>query len=193
MNEPRCGVPDHIHGKTRMNSGKKQGLKGSSSFHAVSHYAFFDGNLKWPAFKTPFTYAFPAGTRTDVNGPVALAFSKWASVTNFTFSEVQDYDNADLKISFQVGDHGDGSPFDGPNGVLAHSFAPTDGRLHWSWVVDSKPDAFDLGTIALHEIGHRLGLRHTTVREAIMFPTIGLREVKGLNADDIRGIQALYA
>ncbi|KAL6287718.1 hypothetical protein ACE6H2_012108 [Prunus campanulata] len=37
---------------------------------------------------------------------------------------------ADLRISFQWRDHGDGSLFDGPDKVLAHDFGPTNGRLH---------------------------------------------------------------
>ena len=130
MNEPRCGVADNTHGKSRMMSGKKQNHpRGSSSFHAVS--AFFNGEPKWPPSKTQLTYAFAPGTRADASGHVAQAISTWASVTKFTFSEVQDYNNADLKISFQTGDHGDGHPFDGPKGILVHSFAPTDGRFHY--------------------------------------------------------------
>ena len=194
MSESRCGVADSINGKSRMKSGKKQNHpRRSGSFHAVSRYVFFDGEPKWPPSKTQLTYALAPGTRTDASGPVAQAFSTWASVTNFTFIEVQDYNNADLQISFQTGDHGDGNPFDGPNGILAHAFTPTDGRFHYdgaeNWAVGAKDNTFDLGTLALHEIGHLLGFAHTSV---IMFPTIDSGKVKGLNDDDIKGIQDLY-
>ncbi|XVE94247.1 hypothetical protein REPUB_Repub01dG0265100 [Reevesia pubescens] len=98
--------------------------------------------------------------------------------------------------SFEIGDHGDGNPFDGPNGVLAHSFSPTDGRFHYdgaeNWVVGATDGAYDLGTVALHEIGHLLGLQHTTIEEAIMYLLIPAGKVKGLNNDDNKGIQALY-
>lgn len=38
---------------------------------------------------------------------------------------------ADVEILFASGDHNDGFPFDGPGGILAHTFAPTDGRMHF--------------------------------------------------------------
>ncbi|MDD0148443.1 matrixin family metalloprotease, partial [Shigella flexneri] len=54
------------------------------------------------------------------------------------------------------------------------------------------PNAFDVETVAIHEIGHLLGLGHSNVREAIMFPSIGAGQTKNLHADDINGIRALY-
>ena len=49
----------------------------------------------------------------------------------------------------------------------------------------------DLFSTALHEIGHILGLKHSTVDGTIMWPLLqnGLHT---LHRDDIDGIQALY-
>ena len=45
----------------------------------------------------------------------------------------------------------------------------------------------------MHEIGHSLGLEHTNVRGAIMFPSYeGYRPNLDLAEDDIAGIQTLY-
>ncbi|GMN20106.1 hypothetical protein TIFTF001_045282 [Ficus carica] len=51
----------------------------------------------------------------------------------------------------------------------------------------------DLESVAVHEIGHLLGLDHSNVPAASMYPTFIYGERKrGLNADDIQGIRALY-
>lgn len=164
--------------------------------HAVSHYAFFPGRRRWPSTKYRLTYAFLPGTRADAKAPVARAFATWGRNTQFKFSLTTNYRRADLKIGFYRGNHGDGYPFDGPGGTLAHAFAPTDGRFHYDstekWGVGAVRGRYDLQTVALHEIGHLLGLGHSTVKNAIMYPYINPGTTKGLNADDIKGIKVLY-
>jgi hypothetical protein len=124
------------------------------------------------------------------------AFQAWASRTHFTFSQAPSGSRPDIIVGFFRRDHGDGSPFDGPGGTLGHAFAPTDGRFHYDgderWSVGAVSGAFDLQTIAVHEIGHNLGLGHSSVLEAIMFPTIPSGATKGLHPDDIEGIRVLY-
>ncbi|KAL1535404.1 interstitial collagenase [Salvia divinorum] len=93
--------------------------------------------------------------------------------------------------------HGDGAPFDGPKGVLAHAFAPDDGHLHFdadeNWSFRSRTiDAYHFETVATHEIGHILGMGHSTDIDALMFPSISMGEIKELDVDDIYGISVLY-
>lgn len=143
-----------------------------------------------------FESAFIPGTPSEAVGPVSRAFTTWAANTHFSFSQASEYESADIKISFERGDHGDGSPFDGVGGVLAHAFAPTDGRLHFDavehWAVGAVPNFYDVETVALHEIGHLLGLQHSSVEGAIMWPSIMGGTTKGLHADDVEGIRVLY-
>ncbi|KAI3829129.1 hypothetical protein L1987_03245 [Smallanthus sonchifolius] len=183
---PRCGFPDK---ETPQHSNK--------SLHTVSHYQFFPGRPKWPAGKRHLTYAFGSRFPTRFMPPVTQAFRKWATASQyFTFSRATTYQSADLKISFARQDHGDGFPFDGTGGVLAHAFTPTDGRFHYdadeSWVVGAVPNAYDIETLALHEIGHLLGLDHSQYESAIMWGSFMAGVTKGLSSDDIEGIRALY-
>src|ERR1041384_2757716 len=74
------------------------------------------------------TYFFQNGT-LDIGGnderqAIRDALALWASVTPLTFTEVSNAASADIVILWGVGEHGDGIPFDGVNGVLAHAFFP---------------------------------------------------------------------
>ncbi|KAE8076065.1 hypothetical protein FH972_014738 [Carpinus fangiana] len=165
---PRCGVPDIINGTNWMHLGKKWHQESHGSFHTVSHYTFLPGNPKWPPSKYHLTYEFAprSGSRPDII------------------------------VGFFRRDLGDGHPFDGAGGTLAHAFPLTDGRLHYDaderWVVGAVKGAFDLQTVGMHEIGHNLGLGHSSVWEAIMFPYTTPGATKGLHPDDIEGIRVLY-
>ncbi|XP_076954232.1 metalloendoproteinase 1-like [Bidens hawaiensis] len=185
MSMPRCGQPDkksnHIHGTKLLN--------------IVSHYQFFPNSPRWG--KNHLTYAFGLNYPNAYVPPVVRAFNAWASTSGyFTFSRVDDFTGADLKITFESVEHGDGNDF--REEVLAHAFAPQDGRFHYNanhnWSVGPSPvsGAFDLETVAVHEIGHLLGLSHSEDQNAVMFSGIPSGVVKVLNADDIQGIKALY-
>ncbi|XP_073126897.1 metalloendoproteinase 2-MMP-like [Henckelia pumila] len=187
MVAPRCGMRD-IFELTNSDSHVIQ--------DAVPHYSFFPNRPTWPLDKRHLTYHILPNTPRIAVNPVRRAFNKWASATHFTFSQAQSNKGADLVIGFFRGEHGDGGTFDGPGGIVAHAFAPTNGRFHYDaderWVDGSVTGAVDLETVAIHEIGHLLGLGHSSVQEAIMYPIVlpGVR--KNLHADDIRGIRALY-
>lgn len=52
----------------------------------------------------------------------------------------------------------------------------------------------NLFLVAIHELGHSLGLSHSSDPKAIMFPTYSYVNPNTfrLSADDVRGIQSLY-
>ncbi|KAL8114671.1 metalloendoproteinase 3-MMP-like [Apium graveolens] len=201
---PRCGVSDiMINGATRMRAGQKKMHHHQKFMHAVSHYQFFTGSPKWPLDKTNLTYIFNTNrTSTNTTRAISRAFDKWAASTHFTFTQIQENSwissniTADIRIGFYSRDHGDGYPFDGPYGVLAHASAPTSGSFHLdsdeAWSIGPVPDHIDLETVALHEIGHLLGLQHSSVIDAIMYPSVSDGMAKELHGDDVQGIKDLY-
>jgi hypothetical protein len=85
--------------------------------------------------------------------------------------------------------------------VLAHAFfpppcgGPNAGKFHFDdaeqWALEAGANVFDTQTVALHEIGHLLGLSHSTDPNAIMFAFYS-GERRALGQDDINGIRALY-
>ncbi|CAL5037786.1 unnamed protein product [Urochloa decumbens] len=202
MMAPRCGVADVINGTTTM-AGAAAALA-----HGRNLYSYFPGSPSWPGSKKSLTYAITDTRATSIDratlsGVFARAFARWSEATTLNFTEVSSARDADITIGFYAGDHGDGEAFDGPLGTLAHAFSPTDGRFHLdaaeAWVAGgdvsraSSDVAVDLESVAVHEIGHLLGLGHSSESGAIMYPTITSRTRKvDLASDDVVGIQSLY-
>lgn len=176
MKKPRCGVPD------------------------VQRYAFTPGNPKWK--RNNLTYRIlnytPKMRRADVDEAIRKALSVWSNVTPLTFQKVED-EVADIMISFAYRDHHDNSPFDGPNGQLAHAFQPGEGLggdVHMdeeeAWTKDGR--GYNLFIVLAHELGHSLGLSHSNDPGALMYPTYSYTDPSEfrLPQDDIDGIQAIY-
>ncbi|XP_020851804.1 matrilysin [Phascolarctos cinereus] len=177
IQKPRCGVPD------------------------VGEYSFFPERPKW--LSKVVTYRVVSYTedmpRSTVDHLVEKALDMWSKASTLTFKKVRN-GNADIIIGFARGVHGDFSPFDGPGGILAHAFAPgtgIGGDAHFDndeqWSDGSKIGINFLFT-ATHELGHSLGLGHSSDPEAVMYPTYSYKNPEdfSLSEDDIRGIQKLY-
>ncbi len=153
--------------------------------------------------KTNITYYFINGTG-KINGSaerdlIRAAFALWADETPLTFNEVSDSAQADILIGWAEGEHGDGDPFDGPGDVLAHASYPNPYQnrqvfLHFDdsekWV-NSETQNVDLLTVAAHEIGHNLGLDHSSDPNALMYPSYSGPH-RFLGQDDVAGVQSLY-
>ncbi len=147
---------------------------------------------------------------------VRAGFTLWEDpISNLRFLEVCNAANADIVIRWETFAHGDPNPngdfpppgdFDGVNGTLAHTlggpppnaFGALAGDIHFddseTWVNairgnDNQP--IDLVTVAAHEIGHAIGLDHTTVGGSLMLINY-TQSHRFLGSDDIAGIRSLY-
>ncbi|XP_061485595.1 macrophage metalloelastase-like [Rhineura floridana] len=174
MDQPRCGVPD------------------------VLEYRTF-GTPAWN--KNLLTYRInnytPDMPQAKVDAAIAKAFKVWSDVTPLQFRKTTG--PADIEIRFAYGEHGDNIPFDGRSGVLAHAFAPgprLGGDAHFDeaeiWSETNRE--INLFLVAAHEFGHSLGLAHSNVRGALMYPTYSYVNPENfrLPNDDRQGIQSLY-
>lgn len=139
---------------------------------------------------------------------IKLALENWGKYGHLNFRRVPTPD-ADIIVSFGRGYHGDHYPFDGPGSILAHAFFPYEqsslgGDIHFDddedWA-DSKsgrgnPEGTDFYSVALHELGHSLGLAHSASANSVMFPYYSGYDPNGrpqLQYDDILGMYELYS
>ncbi|XP_075330584.1 collagenase 3 [Odontesthes bonariensis] len=174
MKQARCGVPD------------------------IGEYNHFPGHLKWQNNNVTFRILnyTPDLKRSDVDRAIRRALNVWADVTPLTFQKLHE-GNADIMISFGSKEHGDYNPFDGPDGLLAHAYPPGQGiggDTHFDedehWTKDSS--TYNLFIVAAHELGHALGMSHSSDAGALMYPVYSYSTGFPLSEDDVEGIQALY-
>lgn len=186
MRRPRCGVADPQWGGRRQRRYAVHGQKWSYT------------NLTW-SLRTRYANGLDHGrTRYDLY----KALSVWSDHSKLTFREINS-DNADILIYFEKGYHGDGYPFDGKGQVLAHAFFPGSGRggdvhfdieEHWQLTGDGENNGerTSLLSVAAHEFGHSLGLAHSSVPGALMYPWYQGFGIVELHDDDKLAIQQLY-
>lgn len=180
MSQHRCGMPDLDNGIA------------------------FVTRCAWP---TPqLTFALEDGTADTAGefGAVRAAVASWAAAVPITLTEVGATQSPDVAIDWRPANDPDHSMI---GGVLAHAdFPPACGvvtnalpkPVHFDdsehqWSVGAVPGAFDIESVALHELGHILGLQHSTVPGSVMFPSIADNAVnRALRTDDLDGIRTLY-
>lgn len=187
MTLARCGLPDPLN-RSR-----------------------FIARCAWTA-AIPIRFTFLGGSSSvsDDNALAAVqnAISSWhpADIPNVPgFQQVDPEESPDLLITWLKMDPDLGftpeiyahSDFPSPCHVIDNPPPPT--PLHFNdqdfeWTDNPVPGLVDIESVALHELGHVLGLEHSAVVDAVMFPTLGLGDSRrAMTQDDREGLLSLYS
>ena len=128
----------------------------------------------------------------------ARALQTWSNVSNLNFHFVSDDGSATGTSGLAQGDSRFGDIRLGGHtldGFLAYAYYPSSTTKGGD--ITLSPDFtyhigtyIDLYSVLLHEVGHSLGLGHST-SGTIMYDTI-VSVYSGLTSDDIAGIQSIY-
>ena len=132
---------------------------------------------------------------------IELAFGAWSAVADILFVPVPDGGglfNVDPMADIRIGAH----VFDGPSGTLAHGFFPPPngvtaaGDVHFDsaepWTCAPGAGSIGFGLVAVHELGHAIGLDHELTEIAVMNPFYNAALTFGPLADDLIGAGEIY-
>lgn len=185
ISKPRCGVPDIINGTTTM---KNNFTNKTASFKPW-----------WRNVENrSLAYAFhPENNVTDnVKSLFQDAFNSWSNATALNFIETTSFNGSDIRIAFLT--------LDGKGGTVGGSYINNSvnvGSVYLDadeqWVLPSEnvveEDDVDLESVVMHQVGHLLGLGHSSVEEAIMYPIVlQEKKIELVNDDDLQRIQEIY-
>ncbi len=142
-----------------------------------------------------------AGVRLTFQGMTSAAAEGFDARTTIGFIDRPDLDRVLGATSFLI---------DTTSGAIVEADIFFNSRFAFSVAPNGQPERVDLESVALHELGHLLGLGHSAVGEtersgngnrrvtgtgAVMFPislSAGATADRALMADDIAGISDLY-
>jgi predicted Zn-dependent protease len=187
-------------------------------------------NAKWQDYNVTWYYNNDADALVNLNAlahgyyapdlwlqEIQQAFSYWDSVSNLTFTQVSNYLQADIHVSWgeNFPDGNGNYQYQQQGGILGQtSYSSTAGYFNvpvdiifdayevWAWnnvgdYVLSNDEAigangYTFYALALHEIGHAIGLDHRTDTLDTIMTEFASPSVLNLTSNDIAAIQYLY-
>ncbi|HEY8616155.1 pre-peptidase C-terminal domain-containing protein [Phenylobacterium sp.] len=136
---------------------------------------------------------FDSSISASFRATISAAFQAWEAVANIDFQEVAD----SAAVNIRVGNVDiDGRAPPGGSSTLGEAQTWSRNNYYTVSQIRFDVDAYDdnnLYEVAVHEIGHSLGLGHAALPSAVMyFQTNDLNISGQLSADDIQGVVTLY-
>ncbi len=174
------------------------------SADAGGRFAFHPGMPKWSGSVVRYRIVnTPGGVDAGAaKSAVRAAFYTWSQYIPVVFIESAPVGATDISLSW-AGASQNNNAFDGPGGVAARSTAPPasgtgtafvtfDISERWAVGATAAAQNLDIETIALHEIGHAIGLQHSIDQSVMKWSVRPGENTRDLFDDDVRGIQTLY-
>lgn len=168
-----------------------EGVQGTAGGQVSWSFAQTTGSFF--SFDRPFSEA-------EYQALVREAFDAWEDVLNIDFVEVSDASTVELRVGWDAIDGAfgtvgtaqySGSRTTDPVFSITQAEIRFDTAETWNLNKTSGGQDTNFYTVALHEIGHVLGLGHATNRETVMFAT-QQADIIELQAGDITGGQIIY-
>ncbi|XP_067285703.1 matrix metallopeptidase-21-like [Pseudorasbora parva] len=186
-------------GETRAHVRKKRQLalllKSRARSAETGHMAFSKSLLKWRLIGEGYSSQLSIDEQKFI---FRLAFRMWSEVSPLQFVEDahSPLEDIDIRLGFGTGRHlGCSQRFDGAGREFAHAWFL--GDIHFDddehFTVPNTGSGISLLKVAVHEIGHVLGLPHIYRPGSIMQPSY-LPQDGGFEIDwmDRKSIQSLY-
>uniref|UniRef100_A0A665WMQ1 Matrix metallopeptidase 21 n=1 Tax=Echeneis naucrates TaxID=173247 RepID=A0A665WMQ1_ECHNA len=210
MNKPRCGVPDketvsslaipmtpseEVQRRKRHLAALLSKSRPKRDLGENGYMAFSKKELKWRLIGEGYSSQLTIEEQRYI---LKLAFRMWSEVSPLEFVEDtrSPLEDVDIKLGFGTGRHlGCNQRFDGTGQEFAHAWFL--GDIHFDddehFTGPNAGSGISLLKVAVHEIGHVLGLPHIYRPGSIMQPNY-LPHESGFEMDwmDRKAIQRLY-